>query len=306
VSAQRDAIPLIRMQADMQNQGYALGVAAAMAAKAGTLVRHIDLAAVQQHLVEIGNLPARVLSDRDSYPLPTEALAQAVRSIPHAFRGSAVVLAQPEQARPLLRQAYAAAQGEAKLSYALVLALMGDAAGVDPLLAKVQAAANWDAGWNYRSMGQFGRALSPLDGWIVALGAAGDRRAVPVLLEKLRLLTAQSEFSHHRAVALALERLGDPAAAKPLAELLGLAGMSGYAYPTIAEAKRRETPGGANSVQSRRESLRELVLARALYRCGDYQGLGQKILRQYAEDLRGHLARHAQAVLAEKSPARGP
>ena len=41
------------------------------------------------------------------------------------------------------------------------------------------------------------------------------------------------------------------------------------------------------------------MLARALYRCGDQEGLGEKILRQYAQDLRGHLARHAQAVLAE-------
>jgi len=45
---------------------------------------------------------------------------------------------------------------------------------------------------------------------------------------------------------------------------------------------------------------RELVLARALYRCGDHQGVGETILRAYAADLRGHYARHAAAVLAEK------
>ena len=33
ISAQRDAQPLVRMQPDVQNQGYAAGVAAAMAAK---------------------------------------------------------------------------------------------------------------------------------------------------------------------------------------------------------------------------------------------------------------------------------
>jgi hypothetical protein len=43
-----------------------------------------------------------------------------------------------------------------------------------------------------------------------------------------------------------------------------------------------------------------LLLARALYRCGDYQGVGRKILETYAQDLRGHLARHAQAVLKGK------
>ena len=46
---------------------------------------------------------------------------------------------------------------------------------------------------------------------------------------------------------------------------------------------------------------RELLLARALYRCGDCQGVGEKILREYVEDLRGHLSRHAQAVLSAPS-----
>jgi hypothetical protein len=37
-----------------------------------------------------------------------------------------------------------------------------------------------------------------------------------------------------------------------------------------------------------------------LYRCGDHEGLGEKILKEYASDLRGHYARHAAAVLEEK------
>ena len=45
------------------------------------------------------------------------------------------------------------------------------------------------------------------------------------------------------------------------------------------------------------------MLARALYRCGDKDGLGEKILRAYANDLRGPIARHAQAVLdADRQP----
>ena len=54
-----------------------------------------------------------------------------------------------------------------------------------------------------------------------------------------------------------------------------------------------------HNVDARRRvgPLREITLARALYRCGDYQGLGRKILESYTHDLRGHLARHAKAVL---------
>lgn len=44
-------------------------------------------------------------------------------------------------------------------------------------------------------------------------------------------------------------------------------------------------------------SLREIVLARALYRCGDHEGLGAEILREYRQDIRGLFARHAAAVL---------
>jgi len=142
-----------------------------------------------------------------------------------------------------------------------------------------------------------------LDGQIVALGRAGDRRAVPVVLAKLAQLTPKSEFSHFRAVGLALESLGDPAAAKPLAAMLRRPDIAGYVHATIADAKRLEVPGGPNGLDSRRQSLRELLLARALYRCGDHQGLGERTLRAYAQDLRGHIARHAQAVLEKGSKA---
>ncbi|MCX7006892.1 MAG: hypothetical protein NTY53_06535, partial [Kiritimatiellaeota bacterium] len=62
--------------------------------------------------------------------------------------------------------------------------------------------------------------------------------------------------------------------------------------------------GDYNDVKNRRESLRELIIARALYHCGDAGGLGEQTLRSYSEDLRGHLSRHAQAVLTSTAPAR--
>ena len=38
-------------------------------------------------------------------------------------------------------------------------------------------------------------------------------------------------------------------------------------------------------------------MARALFRCGDYGDLGRTVLTAYTNDLRGHFARHAKAVL---------
>ena len=296
VSAHRDAMPVIRMQADIQNQGYAAGAAAAMAAKSGKGVRQINIKALQKHLVEKGNLPKRVLTDKDSFPLPKEKISQAVERVVNDFDGLETVLAQPKQSLPLLRKAYESAGSEkAKLAYAHILGMLSDATGTDTLLDAVKLR-QWDTGWNYTGMGQFGASLSPLDSLIIALGRTGDKRGVGVILEKVGQLDTESEFSHHRAVAMALERLRDPAAAEALAELLGKPGIRGHAFTDIGDARRR-TPRGAEDTLTRNRSLRELVLARALYRCGDYKGLGEKILRQYERDLRGHYARHAHAML---------
>ena len=67
-SAERDAMTLIRMQADLQNQGYAAGVAAAAAAQLGGHTRSIDLKAVQKRLIAEGVLDERVATDTDSHP----------------------------------------------------------------------------------------------------------------------------------------------------------------------------------------------------------------------------------------------
>ncbi|NQT41345.1 MAG: hypothetical protein HQ581_27905, partial [Planctomycetes bacterium] len=122
-------------------------------------------------------------------------------------------------------------------------------------------------------------------------------RATSAILAKLDMLDAGVTLSHHRSVALALEQLADPQAAAPLARLLGKPGMQGHAMRELEplhdqqrEKRRRTGP------------LREIVLARALYRCGDHGGLGEKILHEYQHDLRGLFSRHATAVLDDGSP----
>ena len=59
-------------------------------------------------------------------------------------------------------------------------------------------------------------------------------------------------------------------------------------------------PGYSNREGDRERSacLRELAVARALYRLGDFEGRGEKALRAYAADPRGAYAKHAQLVLA--------
>ncbi len=302
VSAHRDAVPIIRMEADVQNQGYAAGVAAAMIAKAGCAARQVNMRELQQHLVKVGNLPPTIIGEKDSFPLPAAKVATAVKAVAKDFDQLEVVLAQYETARPLLREALARSSDDAqRVTYASILGIMGDAAGAEVLIKAISATNAWDRGWQFKAMGQFGFSVSPLDAQLIALARTKDQGALAPILAKAALLTGSNEFSHFRAVVLACETLGDRAAAPALERLLKLPGVMGHVTTNITAAIE-STPGKGDQNLKRGQELRELFLARALYRCGDAGGLGEKILRQYAQDLHGYYARHAQTVLGLAQP----
>lgn len=306
VSVHRDAQPLIRMQPDLQNLGYACGVAAALAREHEGHLRRIDLPRLQQHLVEKGCLPPAVLGQTDSLPLPPERLRSAVAAVGTDDADVAVVLSDPVTALPLLQEAWRSATASApRLVYAHLLAVLGDASGVDDLVAAVAAATDWGKGWNYRAMGQFGSDMSRLDSTVVALGRTRNPKGLAPLLRLTERLDANSDFSHHRAIALALESLADPRAAPVLAAVLRKPDMSGHVLTGPREAGQAHTTldPSLTALVPRRQALREIYLARALYRCGDHEGLGQSLLRAYLNDVRGHFARHAKAVLDEGSAA---
>ena len=300
-SCHRDAIPIIRMQPDLQNQGYALGCLAAKAAKENVPLRKLDIKPVQAHLVAIGNLPERVLTDKDNFGDSIKNLPEAIKTIPDAFKGTALLHWHPEESLPLLKEAYAQAEsGKDKLAYAMVMAGLGEPTGAEYILNAVKSFDKWDPGWNFRGMGQFGWASSPLDRYIMMLGRTKDPRGVPVIVEKMKQLTAECDFSHHRACILALEWIGDKSAAPALAEMLKKPGVAGYVHLDWDTARKwdQADPKGGTAEKSRRDSLIEIGYARALYRLGDVDGLGQKILEDYAQDLRGFFSRHANKVLA--------
>jgi flavin-dependent dehydrogenase len=291
ISAHRDSMPILRMQPCIQNQGYAAGVAAATIAAEGIPTRSLDVKALQKHLVEIGSLPADILETQDSGKPADDLVAAAVASVVQEYRGLAVLLEERDRALPLLKAAWQKAElPEYRLIYANILGMLGDTTGVTTLIETISAQ-DWDEGWNFRGMGQFGGSISPLDSHLIAAGRSGDARVIPAILAKVATLDATKEFSHHRAAAMALEAQRSPTAAEALAALLAKDGMTGHHITDIAESKRQE---------ERSEPLREIILARALYRCGDHEGIGEKILRAYEKDLRALFAQHAQAVLAEK------
>jgi len=207
------------------------------------------------------------------------------------------VMTDAARSVPLLKAAFKQARKpEDRFVYAHVLAMMGHADGERELIEKVNAL-EWDKGWNFRGMGQFNRSVSWVDSYIIALGRARSKQAVAAILRKTNVLDASHEFSHFRAVALALEAIGDRSAAPALGALLAKEGVGGYSFAMQAELPVIKNYSNREGDIERSNCLRELAVARALFRLGDHQGLGEKTLRAYANDPRGAYATHAKLVL---------
>ncbi|MDR1719181.1 MAG: FAD-dependent oxidoreductase, partial [Dysgonamonadaceae bacterium] len=297
-SAHRDAMPVIRMQACLQNQGYAVGILAAVAAKEGKSVRQVNIKEIQRRLVAIGNLPERVLSDQDDYGFTDAAFQNAARTVINSFEGLEVLMTDTQRAIPLLKQQYVASTGDARVVYAQILAMLGIADGWKDLVARIDSYTEWDEGWKFTAGGQFGRNMSPLDGLIIALGHTKEKAAIDAVISKVKLLTPEQKFSHFRAVAIACELIGEKKASESLYNLLNMDGIRGNEVLDYNAARKAVVPF-KDDVTFRNKALKELHLARALYRCGDFNGLGENILTAYANDLHGHYARHAGQILVE-------
>ena len=273
MSAHRDAMPILRMQPDLQNQGYAAGVAAAMAAKAGVTPRQIDVKALQQHLVEVGNLAPSVLTDKDSYPMPKEKIAAAVTSLTQDLTALGVLLAQPQDALPLMRQAYAQSEGKAKVVYAEALGVMGDGAGLETLKKEVDRLMKVKDESGVLPAGE-GLEVDPTTRVAWALGGIRDRSVVPLLCTLAGEIEPRN-LPQCRSVVVSLGRIGEPAAAPTLKRLLDTWSRQG----------------------EREMGVRELIAAVALYRCGDPDGTARRVLQEFVTQPNGPWAELAIQTL---------
>ncbi len=296
--AHRDAMPVIRMQPCLQNQGYAVGwLAAAMVSNDITDARTASLDQLQQHLVDIGSLPKRVLTDAENFPLPDELFGEALTKIGNDFEGLEVLFSDIEKGKTYLeRLLQQDVPDNDKLHAAIALGVLGIDTGWNLVAEAIDAYDVWDEGWNFTGMGQFGFSLSRLDTMVIALGRCRRRETLPTILAKAEMLTPDHHFSHYRAVCMALETMGYSDAAPVLFRLLNAPGVSGHHVITKTDAVRATVPSHVDVIL-RNNALRELHLARALYRCGDHFGLGRQILEKYANDLHGHYFRHAYGIM---------
>ncbi|MDF2720534.1 MAG: hypothetical protein K0Q59_209 [Paenibacillus sp.] len=157
LSMEHDAAAALRMQPDMHAVGEVAGTAAAMCLAAGCEPRALDVAALQQRLVERGVLQGADLT-RASAPWVTPAGSkrderlwtdETVRQ-PAALQQLADALGTDEEGKalwwlwragdaalPVMRALLASASGRQKRGAAIALALLGDRSGVPELIRAV-------------------------------------------------------------------------------------------------------------------------------------------------------------------------
>ena len=313
ISMDRDASAMVRMQFDMANQGYAAGLAATMAISEDIELREIKIRELQQMLVEKGNLSPEVLEMKDNYPFSKKEIKQAVINYGKAINPDdaghalAVMLSHNEKTLPIVKKQYNKAQGNSKLLYAQFLGICGEPRGVPILLAELKKFEKWDDKIYQGSMADFAHLPTPVDQVILALGYSGDNAVLSELLKMVDKLDSKVTLSHHRTLALALEKVNDPSACESLYKLLQKPEMQGHAILEINDALKELNNNGKgpnpvknSSLDKRSKALREIVWARTLYNCGDFNGLGKSILENYQKDMRGLFARHANQILNTK------
>lgn len=298
-SAHRDAMPVIRMQPCLQNQGYAVGYLAALCIKEKKAIRQIDLKKVQKHLVSIGSLPQRVLTDKEFKGFTKKEFKVAAETVTDNYKGLEVLLTDKDRCLELLgKQMNAVKTSSSNLIYASVLCILEDKTYTSVLTDEIKLYPQWDEGWHYTASAQFGACLSRLDSLIMALGNAKDPDALAVILEKAEQLKLEDYFSHYRAITRACEAINSKEAIPVLHKLLTQEGMRYHDLASFEDARRNVVPY-IHDITYRNRALKELLLARSLYCCGDKDKTGEKVLKRYAAGIEGHYARYASEILKE-------
>ena len=300
ISATRDAMPVLRMQPDVHNQGWAVGLAAAAASAEGATVRTIDVRVLQSRLVEQSILKSRVTTDVDS-SVTEQQLDDAVETMSSNFSKLQYILASdPTVALPKLRTAYAAATTDTrKVALSCALSLLGDNAGVPFLLSWV-ASRPWDTGLNFTGMGCYGRQTSDLDAIIYALAKSHDPRVVPYLSTLVGgLIDPDGHFrslSHVRTVVRAVQEMPVANFAPTFIETLA------YKPVLTNQCMTAPTPVSYSSDSTnnneRTQAITGLLFGSMLFRLNDSDGAGRTILERYAADSRAVYAEYANLVLA--------
>ncbi len=328
-SATHDALPPIRMQADLENLGFVCGTAAAMCGARGTVPRELPVADLQAELVKAGILPEEIISrqlpserelspaemrrwiealdDKDKLFLYGEMEMDEVRREPIPIvmvctAGLAII--------PYLKEELARPDSPRRLHVARALAWYGDQAATPVLLAEIQRHLTGDVlpyrvdHIRYSLAAPDHGAMPELAFLLHSLAMVRDERAIPALMEVAeRLHPTQERFlEHHSGVFYYVDAVCD------IAERLGHLGcvpaLQKLANYELFRDKMTESVMQPDYFEERKAHL-EITIARALARCGEISGV--HTLARYLRDSRKMLAYHAhrelKAITGQDLPA---
>jgi len=279
ISAHRDALPVVRMQPDVQNQGYAVGIAASMAVQQNCDLRDIDVKCLQKQLFLCGILPEKTLSEEDGVDTNCQD------EIAKAF-------AFPDKELANIKSKF---NENKSLDYAILLAFHGDATGKE-LLLNILKNSKWDEGWHYTGMGQFGASLSKIDCIIIAFKHIAEPEDIEYINSLLDSLNPDAEFSHFRSCCLFIQSHPNEASGKIMEKILNTDGMTGHYVANIKEQATRFTNDYVDTTE-RNKQLKELYVAQTLLKCDPSNKQAQKIIKSYAMGVHGLYANTAAKSL---------
>ncbi len=312
VSATRDASSLFRMNADVENAGYALGLIAARSIRLGVDVRNIPLRPVQDELIGLGNLPGWAFLDG----IDSEAALEELKTGEPMGLLHTMLQPRDEMLPRLYKQYLSLPDGDIKENHAMALAFFGHPEGVDALMGALEQAKDITDASILLSNEEFGRKYIRWDGElglyfrinriITLLGVAADKRALPLILPYVQkaeaggpVVKGEDTYHHTRldkwcvpyfdrllCLVFVMERLADNVAVAPLTELLHKPYISGYIQKENDDSE---------SISS--SAWLELGIARALARCGGKEGYQRLIA--FTRDGRAVFREHAAQVLLE-------
>jgi flavin-dependent dehydrogenase len=322
-SSNHESMATVRMQPDLENLGGIAALAAVQALEEGVLPRDINIRKLQNKLVKLELLPAEVLSrnikPREHSRKELEAFVEQFepgRSL-HSYSDTALnemwdrpipfveVCASPaEKAVPVLEKALMSSSGKKAIRIAQALAMLGSESGAQTLFNEINKQLTGGKlpklDENIRHAG--GDAAPPGQGamplcanLIYALGMTRSGLNILVGERVGELFKPEGSkdfyskelglFYYVDAVCYSAELLGSKEAIPALKQLHDCQYLKNQSLKTGIEG---------DFILERR-ALLELILARALARSGDIDGL--KILIEYLDDMRAVLAEFAHTTL---------
>lgn len=321
-SATRDAFQFFRMSRDIQNLGYAVGLAAAQSIRTNRSPKDIDISVLQKKLCSIGILPeeiVRMISPSNMQkPINLDSLAKGDRE---TF--IQVLCSESEDIIEGLESVYKKCGSEGKVYLAMALAWFGSKTGTKELISTLERLLGEEDGKFHNDLNPLVGDGTPLAGFykepglywkinqiIILLGLAGDKGALDILCKIIhntksggaRYMIPQAymygelrvdwvripHYDRILSLCFSIERLADRHAIEPMEKLLSQPHIGGY-------VSKSDIYAGGNLISA----YLEVALARALARCGSKTGI--MVLIDYLEDSQWILANHVYSELKDIS-----